>query len=116
MKTIKDKYPWEPGMREISGFGGNYERACRNMIYAGLAWLDARPGADLKASAPPGVYGILTATSKDAKALEKAVLAACPDCSGAMHHATMSACMFIAQHGWPRYVAVMIEASKGTSP
>lgn len=91
---MREKYPWDETMGEISGFGGGYEAACRDMIYAGLVWLDAHPGADLT-------------ESEDAKALDKIVCAACPDCSGAMHQATMSALIFIAKQGWPRYVAAM---------
>jgi hypothetical protein len=106
---VREKYPWGPGMGEISGFGGDYENACRDMIYAGLVWLDLHPGADLKASAYQNVFGILTAESDDAKALEKRVLAACPDCSGAMHQVTMSALMYIAKHGWSAYVERMTE-------
>ena len=104
---VRAKYPWGETMGEISGFGGGYEAACRDMIYAGLVWLDAHPGADLKATTYRNVFGILNAESEDAKALDKIVCAACPDCSGAMHQATMSALMFIAKQGWPRYVAAM---------
>jgi hypothetical protein len=109
---VREKYPWEPGMGEISGFGGGYESACRDMLYAGLAWLDAHPGADLKATTYRNVFGILNAESADAKAIEKAMLAACPDCSGAMHQATMSACIYISREGWRKYVEAMSRKSK----
>jgi len=106
---VRAKYPWGDFMGEISGFGGGYEAACRDMVYAGLVWLDAHPGADLKASTYRNIFGILNADSDDAKALEKAVMAACPDCSGAMHQAAMSALMFIAKQGWTKYEAAMME-------
>ena len=73
MRTIaemKKQYPWQPGMGEISGMGGDYEEACRKMVYAGLAWLETRPDADLKATTYRNVYGILNADSPDAKELE----------------------------------------------
>jgi len=108
---VRAKYAWIDGMGEISGFGGGYESACRDMLYAGLAWLETKPGADLQASIYRNVYGILNADSEDAKALEKALMQACPDCSGAMHQATMSAVMFIAKNGWAKYVDVMTERS-----
>lgn len=107
MRTIaemKEQYPWQPGMGEISGMGGDYEEACRKMVYAGLAWLETRPDADLKATTYRNIYGILNAESPDAKALEEAVLSAVPDCSGAMHQAAMQHCMFIAKSGWSKYV------------
>lgn len=109
-EDIRAKYPWTPGMNEISGFGGGYEEACRNMVYAGLAWLETKPDANLRATTYRNVYGILNAESDDAKALEAAVMAACPDCSGAMHQATMTACLFIAKNGWAKYVEAMSKA------
>lgn len=95
---VRTRFPWTEAMYEISGFGGAYEAACRDMVYAGLAWLAERPTADLTSWETP-----------DAKALEKAVLAACPDCSGAMHGAAMSACAFVHKQGWDTYVAKMTE-------
>jgi hypothetical protein len=93
---VREKYPWTPEMGEISGFGGGYENACRDMVYAGLAWLATRPSADLSSS-----------KTDDAKALERVILAAVPDCSGAMHGATMNAIAFIAKHGWDKYREAM---------
>ncbi len=111
MKTIeemKTKYPWQEGMGEISGFGGGYEEACRNMLYSGLAWLDNQdPDPTLKATGYQNVFGIFTPDSKDAEALEAAILEGEPGCSGAMHHAAMSACFYIAKNGWNKYVEAM---------
>lgn len=106
---IRTKYPWTPDMGEISGFGGAYEAACLRMMYAGLAWLDARaetnaPAPTLEARVPAGVYGLFDPTSDDAKDLEKAILDEVPDCSGAMHQATMSICFYVAKNGWPAFV------------
>jgi hypothetical protein len=53
------------------------------------------------------IIGWASQTKPDAEALEEAVLAGCPDCSGAMHHATMSACMFIAKNGWNKFTSEM---------
>lgn len=108
---VRERFPWT-GMGEISGFGGAYEEACRNMVYAGIVWLEKHPGADLKAHSYRNVYGILTADSDDAKALEKAVVSVCPDCSGAMHHATMAACLYIAANGWEKYREAKLESEK----
>jgi hypothetical protein len=90
---VRAKYAWQPGMGEISGFGGGYEAACLDMLYTGLAWLDAHPGAALD--------------DETRKSLDKAICAACPDCSGAMHGAVMSACGFVLRNGWAKYVAAM---------
>lgn len=116
MPTIEEmrfKYPWTPDMGEISGFGGSYEDACRKMVWAGLAWLELKPGADLKASTYRNIYGILK--PDDAKELSEAICAACPDCSGAMHQATMSICLYVAKRGWAAFVEAKREgASKRT--
>jgi hypothetical protein len=116
MKTIdemKAEYPWQEAMGEMSGFGGGYEDACRNMLYSGLAWLDNQdPSPDLKGSEYKGVTGIFNVESPDAKALEDAVLEGEPGCSGAMHHAAMSACFYIAKNGWNKYVEAMIARNK----
>lgn len=110
MKTIdemKALFPWEEGMGEISGFGGGYEEACRDMLYSGLAYLDSKPNADLEGHTYEHVTGIFEADSPEAKELEDAVLSAVPDCSGAMHSAAMSHCFFIAKQGWQKYVSEM---------
>jgi len=104
---VRKTFQWTDDMREISGFGGRYEAACRDMLYAGIAWLQEHPNADLKAKTYTNVIGLLIAESTDAKSLEKAVVAACPDCSGAMHHVTMLGCIFISRNGWDRYAAAM---------
>jgi hypothetical protein len=96
-------------MREISGFGGGYEQQCRAMVLAGLDWLDAHPDADPKFHGYSGVYGIATEDNDDAKALTEAVVAATPDCTGAMHQAAVSHVLAARRMGWPAYVAKMRE-------
>lgn len=99
MKSIdemRDKYPWEDNMGEVSGFGGAYEDACRTMIYSGLAWLEGNKCPDLEDTGTP-----------DYKALEEAVASPEPGCSGAMHSAAMSHCLFISRNGWDKYVQEM---------
>ena len=98
---VREKHPWTDAMGEISGFGGGYENACRDMVYAGLVWVEAHPGADLSTYKTP-----------DAKALDAHILAACPDCTGAMHGAAMNAIVFISNQGWDVYAARMTERSK----
>ncbi len=101
---VRTKYPWNDAMGEISGFGGGYEEACRDMVYAGLAWLESRPPKDLDLS---------SSTTDDARALDKVVLAACPGCSGAMYGATTNAVAFIAKQGWATYVERMSARERG---
>jgi len=95
---VRERFPWTDSMGEVSGFGGGYENACRDMIYAGIAWTEKHPGADLS-----------TYKTVDAKALDAHILLACPDCSGAMHGAAMNALAFIAKQGWNAYAGKMME-------
>jgi len=93
-------------MGEISGFGGGYEKTCQDMLEAGVKWLNEHTKPDLQAKTLKNVYGIFSAESDDAKAMETAVLAATGgDCTGAMHHAVMSRLFYIAQNGWDQYCA-----------
>ena len=103
-------YPWTEDMGEISGFGGGYEEACRRMVWAGLAWLEGRPNADLRATVYKNVTGILNPESEDAKELEDAIVAEEPDCTGAMHQFTMQICMYVARHGWQKFVDLRRES------
>lgn len=93
-------------MGEISGFGGSYEECCQDMLEAGVKWLNDRAGVDLAMSASPQIFGLLSADSDDAKALEGVILdAAKGEATGAMHHAVMARLGFIAKNGWPAYCA-----------
>jgi len=110
MKVIEEmqkKYPWTTAMREISGIGGDYEEACRKMVYGGLVYLECKSEVDLKATTYRNVYGLLTADSPDAKELEKAIVAEVTDCSGVMLHDAMQHCFFIAKNGWTKYTEEM---------
>jgi len=105
-------------MGEISGFGGGYEAACRAMVLAGLAWLDAHPNADPQFKgflAARSVYGLISEENEDAKALTVAVVAASGgDCTGAMHHASIRHVLFAHKYGWAQYAEEMQVGQKGT--
>lgn len=106
---MPNKYEWQPGMGEISGFGGSYEQTCRNMLFAGLQWMDEHPDADPQFNGFKGVFGLINESNADAEALEKAILKA-PDadgCTGAMYHAVVSHVLFIKANGWEKYVSEM---------
>jgi hypothetical protein len=103
-----DRYQFTPDMREISGFGGGYEQLCRDMLAAGLSWLDEHPSADPQFHGYPGITGIVCEDNDDARALTAAIVAPTDgDCTGAMHHAVVRAAMWIKANGWDAYVAAM---------
>ncbi len=90
---LRASHPWRDGMRELSGFGGGYEAACRTMMYAGLLWLREHPEADYRGA--------------DRDAFEKAILRAEPGCSGAMFGAAASHAAFIKENGYEAWAARM---------
>lgn len=93
------KYAFTPECREVSGFGGDYEQACRTMIQAGMDWIDAHPGASL-------VYvGYYSDNSPDMQALEKQVQESVDCPSGAMMACTLNHIMFAHKNGWDKYLA-----------
>ena len=101
------KYVFTEKMREISGFGGGYEQACRDMVVAGLEWLDANPSADPKFHGYKNVYGLVSEDNEDAKNLSEAICAPAEGCSGAMHQAAVSHVLWIRANGWEAYVKKM---------
>jgi hypothetical protein len=102
------KYVFTPEMGEISGFGGGYEEMCRTMLRAGMEWLDAHPEADPHFKGYQNVFGVTLDENADAKALSDAVVAPTNgDCTGAMHQAVITACLFIRKNGWDEYVRQM---------
>jgi hypothetical protein len=116
MTDTQNNKAWSEDMGEISGFGGGYEAVCRAMVLAGIAWVDAHPDADLKFSGYKNVYGVVTEESADAKALTAAMMdtpvvlngaviqqRAGEDCTGAMHHASVSHVLAYKRLGWDEY-------------
>ncbi len=103
MTTTTYRHTLEMG--EISGFGGTYEECCQDMLEAGVSWLQGHEN----------IYGLVNAASPQTEQLEKAVLGACDDATGAMHHAVMDRLMYIAQHGWEMYRAELEEAGRDQS-
>lgn len=101
---MADKYIFTDDMGEISGFGGGYEKECRDMVVRGLEWLDEHPEADLKFSEYKNIYGIINEETEDAKALVKAMLGGETGHTGAMVQATVGHVMWIRKNGWDTYV------------
>ena len=97
-------------MGEISGFGGDYETTCQNMLNAGVQWLMENKDANLQGHSFSGIFGILIADSDEAKSMEAAMMSATggDGCSGAMHHAVMARLFYIAKNGWEKYCAEVL--------
>lgn len=106
-KENEKMYEFTEEMGEISGFGGGYEQTCRNMLKAGLEWLNTNPDANPEFHGYENVYGIICEDNEDAKALSQAVIAIADDCTGAMHQAVISSVLWIRKNGWEKYAEVM---------
>ena len=106
--TIEYKHTEDMG--EISGFGGDYEATCQQMLHNGVAFLAERAGTNIKVLENPNVYGIVKLEGQDADALEDAVMHGIDDCTEAMHHNIMVRLAFINKNGWNKYC---VELRKG---
>lgn len=97
-------------MSEISGFGGGYEKACREMVVAGLEWLDQNPKAIIDYKEYKNVYGLTTEETPDCEKLQKIMNKAIDDeVSGAMMQACLGHVMYAHKNGWETYKQKMEE-------
>lgn len=119
------KYDWREGMDEISGFGEEYEAACRSMLIRTLDFWDEQPeDFDPKYHSYENITGVMVDDNDDAKLLDKAMMDAeivfgngererCGDgASGAMHQAVVSHAFFARANGWEKYVEHMSSRGK----
>ena len=102
------KYIYSKMSQEISGFGGDYEEACRTMVIEGMKWLDLNPDADVSYDQFNNVYGLTANESNDCKILQDTMDAAIGGgCSGAMMQAALGHVMFAHTNGWDAYMEKM---------
>jgi len=95
-------------MKEISGFGGSYEKKCRDMVLAGLDWFDKHPEANPQYHEYENVIGICREDNEDAKLLSEYITKDM-DCTGAQHHAAIFHIFRVLKVGWDKYVEEMKE-------
>ena len=110
----KRRYP--NNSDEISGFGGNYEKACRAMVLAGVRWIEKNPDKNPQYKGYRNIYGILIDDNDDAKELTSYVVKRTRrygGATGAMHHACISHILYIKANGWKKYAEEMVEKEKG---
>lgn len=110
---VNKEFDWT-GLGEISGFGGGYEQACRDMVVAGVKWLREHPNADLKARKATLLYPDLRSASKDMDEFQDVIAAACKEgATGAMVCAATKHAFFIHRKGWEEYCKAMSGTSEG---
>jgi len=101
-KIPEENFRHTPDMGEISGFGGNYEKMCQDMLAAGVKWLHRRA----QKTAFPNIY--------NEKYLSKVIVDASKgECTGAMHDNIMQKLVFIARFGWAKYCDEMRDIAAG---
>ena len=102
------EYKYTEHCREISGFGGSYENACRTMVIEGMKYLEQNKGADPSFDQFKKVFGITTNENEDMKLLQKAMLNSIGgDCTGAMMQACTNHVLFAYKNGWDNYIKKM---------
>lgn len=87
--VVTPGFEWTEDMADISGLGGDYERACRQMISQGCAWWAQHPEVEPEFHGFKNITGICVEDNKDAERLSAAICADI-DPSGAMHHAAVA--------------------------
>lgn len=106
-------FEWTEDMRQISGFGGGYERACRQMVSQGCRWWSEHPEADPRFKGFKDVFGLTVDENDDAKALEAAIHADVDGASGAMHQGAVSHVFAWRRFGsWLAYQKMMRELKR----
>jgi hypothetical protein len=104
------KYKFTNKMAEISGFGGDYEEACRKMIVVGLEWLDKQEGEYPKFRGYKNVTGLIIEENKPAKELTKIMNQVIGDeASGAMMQICVEHILYIKKNGWEKYKEIKVK-------
>lgn len=103
------EYKHTEDMGEISGFGGDYEAACQQMLHQGVVWLNEHPEAkeSLEGRTLNGIYGLFISNNDVTQELEDAVCKDIPGGgpTGAMVQAVMTRLFYISARGWEEYCA-----------
>jgi hypothetical protein len=68
-------------MRQVSGFGGSYERTCRKLILDGIKWIQEHPDKNPVVKEFPQIFGI-TDNNTDAEEMIEFITQG-KDCTGA---------------------------------
>ena len=98
------KYRFEKTMREISGFGGDYEAECRKMLRRGLLWLDEHPEVKIEYKN----NSVFLPANQETADLETVVVGN-SEPSGAMLGTVLIHIYWIHNHSWKEYMEKMIE-------
>lgn len=102
------KYQYTEKCREVSGFGGGYEDACRKMVQTGMEWLDKHKEANPTFDQFKNVYGLTTNENDDMKDMQSAMNEAISNgASGAMMQVSTNHVLYANKNGWEKYISEM---------
>jgi len=107
------KYQYTENSGEISGMGGGYESACKEMVITGMDWLDNHEGANPTFDEFENMYGVTTNENDDMKAMQKVMNEAIGnEATGAMMQACTNHILHAKEVGWETYITEMEEKTK----
>lgn len=102
------KYQYTEKCREVSGFGGGYEDACRKMVQTGMEWLDKHKEANPTFDQFKNVYGLTTNENDAMKDMQSAMNEAISNgASGAMMQVSTNHVLYAHKNGWEKYISEM---------
>jgi hypothetical protein len=108
MRVVNSPLKFTEKCKEISGFGGEYEKTCRNMVIAGAIFLDSNPESKLKFIEYENLSGFVKANNEESKDLTDFMFkASLNDCTGAMMQACVHHVLLIARDGFKKYIDTM---------
>jgi hypothetical protein len=105
MSESVQRYEWTDEMDEISGFGGEYEESCRQMVTAGLKWLERNDGPATEFSMGDNVFARIDEEAEATDELRTHMASAVDmDPSPSMLHLCVKHTLYAHEIGFEAYV------------
>jgi len=99
------RYDWINEIGEISGFGGEYEESCRQMVTAGLKWLEQNEGPSTEFSTGDNVFAQIDEEADATDELRTHMVSAVDmDPSPSMLHLCLKHTLYANEIGWEGHV------------
>jgi len=108
MSKSELQYEWNDEMDEVSGLGGEYEEACREMIAAGLQWLEDNDGPVVKFSGGQNVTARIGPAAGEIDDLREHMASVVEfDVTPSMLHVCVKHALYAYDIGWLSYTTRM---------
>lgn len=121
-----NEFEYTEGMNEISGYGGDYERACRAGVRAGACWFADHLGAKPEFASWLASNGRVMPVNMEAHGLLSAMedtdftredgthVPLIDEMTGEMTQIMLYHVLYIAKHGWNKYAEKMTATATPT--